>query len=121
MTRVLLRAAWITADLLPWVLLTAMLGCSRTNISEYVKALAQDQATFCLTNDLSSPWGNDKVLAVRTNLQSGNVQCTKDGLTVTSTPAVVPVGVQFVPTPPAQVLSPRLQRRLEAEPPATPK
>lgn len=73
----------------------ALLGCSRTNISEYVKALAQDQATFCLTNDLSSPWGNDKVLAVRTNLQNGNVQCTKDGLTVTSaTPT------QVISTPP---------------------
>lgn len=80
--------------MLALVLLT---GCSRTNIAEYVKALAGDPATVCITNDLSSPWGNDKIIGVRTNITNGNVQCTKEGLTVTSSPPSMPVGVQLVP------------------------
>lgn len=86
-----------------WLLLLAALcatGCSTTNISELVQAMAKDAATGCLT----VTYAGALVIASRTNITNGNVECSGTGMKVTSTPVPqnLPVTVTPVPTPPTR-------------------
>ena len=88
------------------VLVLALTGCSSTNISELVDALAKDPATVCV--NFVSMWGT--VSAARTNIVSGDVTCDKlqvhspgqTTLPVTVVPqtAQSPLPVQLVPSKP---------------------
>jgi hypothetical protein len=76
------------------VALVVVSGCSTTNVSELVKAMAGDSATVCVT----AQWGGGLVNASRTNIVNGDVVCNGNGLSVKSTPGVVSLPVTVTPT-----------------------
>ena len=69
-------------------------GCSSTNIAELMKAMGENTATVCI----QAQWGGGMVIASRTNITNGDVQCQPNGLTVKSSSQTVPVGVTIQPT-----------------------
>lgn len=58
-------------------------GCSRTNLAEVIKAMANDPATACFREEGLAPY-IAPVSYYRTNIQNGSVKCNSDGLVVTS-------------------------------------
>lgn len=71
------------------VLLT---GCSSTNISEVIKAMANDPATVCATAVVAGSTIN----IARTNITEGEVSCNGNGLAVKSSPTATQVPVKVV-------------------------
>jgi len=77
------------ASLIAILLLVA--GCSTS--AGMIEALGKDPATVCV--NVATIYGTMKL--ARTNIVSGNVSCTQDGLTVQSDAQKIGVPVMVVP------------------------
>lgn len=86
------------------VCLVLLAGCTSTNISELVQALASDPATVCIT---ATGYGGS-VTVSRTNIFNGDVTCPPGGgLSVKSTGgASIPVTVTTTQPPPTITVTP---------------
>jgi hypothetical protein len=60
----------------------ALTGCSTTNISKLVEAMAKDPATVCIT--VTSIYGTVK--SYRTAAPNATVKCDQEGMSVRSSP-----------------------------------
>ena len=68
-------------------------GCLAAPSDDFIKALAADPASVCF--NFTSVYGT--VRLARTNIISGNVSCTNDGLTVKSDAASAGVPITVIP------------------------
>ena len=56
----------------------------KSELAEILRAAGKDQATWCMTVNLMTPWGSEKSTITRTGLLNGSVACTDSGLNVTA-------------------------------------
>ena len=64
------------------VIMLSLAGCSATNISKLVEAMAKDPATVCIT--VTSIYGTVK--SYRTAAPNATVKCDQEGMSVRSSP-----------------------------------
>ena len=79
------------------MLLVIVGGCSMSPSKEWVEAMSKDSATICGRIHVIYGIGNGDGWIYRTNITNGSVTCDEKGMAVTSTPPLLPVGVQVIP------------------------
>ena len=91
------RRAWALAVLL--VSGAGMASCSLAPSDKFVEAMSKDTATVCGRIHAIYGIGNGDAWLYRSNITNGTVTCDDKGMTISSTPPPIPVGVQLVPLP----------------------